>query len=153
AFGFADLTEDAPFAYEQVDVPAGTSLSVVARAAGTRPEVIEALNPDLVRTRTPPDRGSSKVRLPPGTAAVYAASTDKTRDADKMETVVLRFGETLDDVARAHGSSAKELRRLNGVRDTAELRGGTSIVVPRRGPIAKAKLKESDKESESTGSA
>ena len=145
AFGFADLTEDAPFAYEQVDVPAGTSLSVVARAAGTRPEVIEALNPDLVRTRTPPDRGSSKVRLPPGTAAVYAASTDKTRDADKMETVVLRFGETLDDVARAHGSSARELRRLNGVKDTLELRGGTAIVVPRRGPAAKPRDKDTEK--------
>ncbi|HLK92581.1 MAG TPA: transglycosylase SLT domain-containing protein [Polyangia bacterium] len=137
AFGFADVTQDAPFAYEQVDVPAGTSLATVAREAGTRPEVIEALNPDLFRTRTPPDRGVSKVRLPPGTAAVYAASLDKDRDADKLETVVLRFGETLDDVARAHGSTARELRRLNGVKDTLELRGGTSIVVPRRLAIAK----------------
>ena len=118
AFGFADVTLDAPFAYEQVDVPAGTALATVARAAGTRAEVIEALNPDLFRTRTPPDRGATKVRLPPGTASVYAASFDKTRDSDKLETVVLRFGETLDDVARAHGSSARELRRLNGVRET-----------------------------------
>jgi len=148
AFGFADVTLDAPFAYEQVDVPAGTALATVARAAGTRAEVLEALNPDLLRTRTPPDRGPTKVRLPPGTASVYAASFDKTRDSDKLETVVLRFGETLDDVARAHGSSAKELRRLNGVRETTELRGGTSIVVPRRGPVAKAKVKDSDTESE-----
>jgi membrane-bound lytic murein transglycosylase D len=147
AFGFADVTEDAPFAYEQVDVPAGTSLGTVARAAGTRPEVIEALNPDLVRTRTPPDRGASKVRLPLGTAAVYTASVDKTRDADKLETIVLRFGETLDDVARAHGSSARELRRLNGVKDTMELRGGTSIVVPRRA----ASAKEKDREATATG--
>jgi membrane-bound lytic murein transglycosylase D len=144
AFGFADLTQEAPFAYEQVDVPPGTSLAVVARAAGTKPEVIEALNPDLLRTRTPPDRGSSKVRLPPGTAAVYAASMDKTRDADKLETVVLRFGETLDDVARAHGCGARELRRLNSVKDTLELRGGTAIVVPRRGSVAKEKDKDKD---------
>jgi membrane-bound lytic murein transglycosylase D len=153
AFGFADVTLDAPFDYEQVDVPAGTSLATVAHAAGTRAEVIEALNPDLLRTRTPPDRGATKVRLPPGTAAVYAASFDKARDSDKLETVVLRFGETLDDVARAHSSSARELRRLNGVRDTTELRGGTSIVVPRRGPVAKAKAKESDKDSEATATA
>jgi membrane-bound lytic murein transglycosylase D len=143
AFGFADVTLDAPFAYEEVDVPPGTSLATVARAAGSKPEVIEALNPDLFRTRTPPDRGASKVRLPPGAAAVYAASFDKTRDADKLETVVLRFGETLDDVARAHSCSARELRRLNGVKETAELRGGTSIVVPRRGV---AKEKDKDKE-------
>jgi len=149
AFGFADVTLDAPFDYEQVDVPAGTSLATVARAAGTKTEVIEALNPDLFRTRTPPDRGATRVRLPPGTASVYAASLDKTRDSDKLETVVLRFGETLDDVARAHGSSAKELRRLNGVRDITELRGGTSIVVPRRNTVAKDKEKDKEREKKS----
>jgi membrane-bound lytic murein transglycosylase D len=134
-FGYADVSPDAPFAYEEVDVPAGTSMSTVARAAGTKPEVIEALNPQLQRDRTPPDRGVTKVRLPPGTSATYVASFDKTRNAaDKLETVVLRFGETLEDVGRAHGASAKEIRKLNGVRDSVELRGGMAIVVPRRAP-------------------
>lgn len=133
AFGYADVSPDAPFSYEEVEVPAGTSLSTVARAAGTKPEVIEALNPNLSRGRTPPDRGMTKVRLPPGTGVTYAAGFDKTRTAaDKLETVVLRFGETLDDVARAHGASVKELRKLNGVKDTVELRGGMAIVAPRR---------------------
>jgi membrane-bound lytic murein transglycosylase D len=139
AFGFGDVTSDAPFAYEEVDVPPGTSLATVARAAGTKPEVIEALNPDLIRDRTPPDRGAVKVRLPPGTAATYLASIDKARDSDKVETVVLRFGETLDDVARAHGITTKQLRRMNGVKDSIELRGGTTIVVPRRAGAAVAK--------------
>ncbi len=49
--------------------------------------------------------------MPPGTAATYAASFDKTRDGDKVETVVLRFGETLDDVARAHGTTANSCAR------------------------------------------
>jgi membrane-bound lytic murein transglycosylase D len=73
------------------------------------------------------------VRVPQGAAAQYQASFEKVRGGDKLETVVLRFGETLDDVARAHGANARELRRLNGVKDTAELRAGTAIVVPRRG--------------------
>lgn len=146
AFGFADITLDAPFAYEEVEVPPGTSLATVARAAGTKPEVIEALNPDLVRDRTPPDRAAAKVRLPPGTAAVYAASFDKNRDGDKVETVVLRFGETLDDVARAHGTTAKQLRKMNGVRDSVELRGGTAIVVPRRAVASAAEPGKEPKE-------
>ncbi len=142
AFGFGDVTADAPFAYEEVDVAPGTALATIARAAGTKPEVIEALNPDLIRDRTPPDRAAAKVRLPPGTAAVYAASIDKNRDSDKVETVVLRFGETLDDVARAHGTSAKQLRKMNGVRDSIELRGGTTIVVPRRASAVAAKSEQ-----------
>jgi membrane-bound lytic murein transglycosylase D len=132
-FGYGDVSPDAPFAYDEVEVPAGTALATVARAAGTKPEVIEALNPQLQRGRTPPDRGVSKVRLPPGTAVAFAGAFDKTRAAgDRLETVVLRFGETLEDVGKAHGVSAKEIRKLNGVKDSLELRGGMAIVVPRR---------------------
>ena len=107
AFGFADVTPDPPFAYEQVDVPAGTALATVARAAGTKPEVIEALNPDLIAE---PDAARSRRghgAPAPGHGVAYAASFDKTRDGDKVETVVLRFGETLDDVARARGTTAQ----------------------------------------------
>jgi membrane-bound lytic murein transglycosylase D len=134
AFGLADVAIDAAFAYEEVDVPAGTTLATVARAAGVRQEVVEALNPHLVRGRTPPDRGVVHVRLPPGTSATYVASFEKSRTgADKLETVVLRFGETLDDVARTRGVAARELRRLNAVKDGGELRAGMAILVPRRG--------------------
>jgi membrane-bound lytic murein transglycosylase D len=133
AFGYGDVTSDPALAYEEVEVPAGTALATVARAAGARSDVIETLNPQLLRGRTPPDRGTSRVRVPQGAAAQYLASFEKVRGGDKLETVVLRFGETLDDVARTHGANTRELRRLNGVKDTAELRAGTAIVVPRRG--------------------
>jgi membrane-bound lytic murein transglycosylase D len=134
AFGFADLTLDAPFAYEEVSVAPGTTLATVARAADTKTEVIEALNPHLARGRTPPDRPATLVRVPPGTAALYAANIEASRTAsDRLEIVTLRFGETLDDVARGHGTTARELKRLNSVRDTGELRAGVAIVVPKRG--------------------
>src|SRR5262249_42216279 len=59
----------------------------------------------------------------------------------------LRFGETLDDVARARGVAVRELRRLNGVKDAAELRAGTAIVVPRKGtPAVASKDKDKDKD-------
>jgi membrane-bound lytic murein transglycosylase D len=132
-FGFAEVTPDPAFAHEEVEVPAGTALATVARAAGTRPEVVESLNPQLVRARTPPDRGPMLVRIPPGTAALYAAGIEKSRTADgKLEAVVLRFGETLDELARQRGISTRELRRINGVKDSIELRAGTSVLVPKR---------------------
>jgi membrane-bound lytic murein transglycosylase D len=133
AFGFGDVAWDPAYAYEAAEAPAGTALSTIARAAGAQVEVIEALNPELVRDRTPPDRGPSRVRLPPGTAAAFAANLEAARGGDRTETVVLRFGETLDDVARARGTNARELKRLNGVKETGELRAGVSILVPKRG--------------------
>jgi membrane-bound lytic murein transglycosylase D len=150
AFGFAEVTPDPPFAYEEVDVPAGTTLATVARAAGAKTEVVEALNPHLLRSRTPPERGITRVRIPVGTAAVYATNIDKARTVDKtdkVDTVVLRFGETLDDVARARGVAVRELRRLNGVKDSAELRAGTAIVVPsKKATIASASKERGNKE-------
>jgi membrane-bound lytic murein transglycosylase D len=139
AFGFADVVVDPPFAYESVQTPAGTSLATVARAAGAKLEVIEALNPHLVRDRVPPGRSATSVRVPPGASAAYADALDAARGpGDRMDTVVLRFGETIDDVARACRITPRELRRLNGVKDSGELRAGVTVLVPKR-PTAKDK--------------
>ena len=142
AFGFGDLTPDAPYSYETAEAPAGTSLTAVARAAGAHVEVIEALNPELVRDRTPPDRGPSRVRLPPGSAAAFAENLETSRAGERTETIVLRFGETLEDVARARGTNARELKRMNGVKDSSELRAGVSILVPKRAGAAPKKPRD-----------
>jgi membrane-bound lytic murein transglycosylase D len=136
AFGFGEVAPDPAYVYEEVQAPAGTALSTIARAAGARVEVIEALNPHLVRGRTPPDRGPSRVRVPPGAAVAFAANLESAGASERTDTIVLRFGETLDEVARTRGINVRDLRRLNGVKDSAELRAGVSIVVPKRGVAA-----------------
>src|SRR5438552_11256767 len=119
AFGFGDIVPDPPFVYEKVDGPPSTTLATVARAARTRPEVLEALNPQISRQRTPPDRGNYAVRIPPGSAAAFAEAFERTRGpSDKLETVTLRFAETLDEDARARGPSARVLRPHTWVQDT-----------------------------------
>jgi membrane-bound lytic murein transglycosylase D len=133
AFGFSDVVPDPPFAYETVEIPGGTTLATVARAAKARPEVIDALNPQIARDRTPPDRGATSIRIPVGATPAFIEAFDRTRGPkDKLEAVTLRFGEALEDVAKAHGTTARELRRLNGVKDAGELRAGVAIVVPRK---------------------
>jgi membrane-bound lytic murein transglycosylase D len=131
AFGFQDVAPDPPWAYDRVEAAPGTTLGTLARAAGVRQDVVESLNPELLRGRTPPDRAAGGVRLPVGTAVVYAQAIDGARAAvDQVETVVLRFGESLEDVARARGLSVRELKKLNGVKDTGEVRAGAAVVVP-----------------------
>jgi len=133
AFGFGNVAADPPWAYDTIQVPAGTAFATLARAAGTSPEVIASLNPELLRDRVPPDRGPCPVRIPLGSSGVYAQAVAQLRKAnDRVETVVLRFGDSLESVAKARGVSVRELKRLNGVGDTAELRGGTTILVPAR---------------------
>jgi membrane-bound lytic murein transglycosylase D len=139
AFGFGEVAADPPLAYDRVEARPGTGLAVIARAAGTTLDVIQALNPELVRDRTPPDRAPIKVRVPAGSAGLYAEGIDRaSAAAERLETYVIRFGESLDDVAKGHGMSTRDLRRLNGVRDAAELRGGATIMVPPRSAKAAA---------------
>jgi membrane-bound lytic murein transglycosylase D len=131
AFGFADVVPDPPYVVDRVEVPPGTGLAAVARAVRAQPQVLAALNPQLLRDRTPPDRGKYELRLPPGTAPLFAEGFERQHaPADRVETVTLRFGETLEDVAKARGTTTRELRRLNGVKDSSELRAGLAIVVP-----------------------
>jgi len=95
--------------------------------------VLQALNPQLARDRTPPDRSVLAKRIPVGTTPAFAEAFERSRGAvDRLDTVTLRFGEGLDDVARAHGTTARELRRLNGVKDSSELHAGVAIVVPHK---------------------
>jgi membrane-bound lytic murein transglycosylase D len=133
AFGFADVAMDPPWEFDRVEVPSGTSFASLARAAGTRPEVIEDLNPEFVCGRIPPDRGPVVMRVPLGSASLFAKAANETRTSgERLQPVVLRLGETLDDVAKARGISLRELKRINGATDTADLRGGMTILVPAR---------------------
>jgi membrane-bound lytic murein transglycosylase D len=131
-FGYQNIVQDPPWEFDRVEVPAGISFATLARAAGARPDVIEDLNPEYTSGRIPPDRPTVVLRVPLGSANLFAKAAGDARAGEKLQPVVLRFGETLDDVAKARGSSVRELKRINAVSDTAELRGGMTILVPLR---------------------
>jgi membrane-bound lytic murein transglycosylase D len=131
-FGFGDLAMDPAWEFDRVDVPSGISFAALARAAGARPDVIEDLNPEYIAGRVPPDRPTVTLRVPLGSAALFAKAAIEAKTNERLQPVVLRFGETLEDLAKARGCSARELKRLNNVTDTAELRGGMTILVPNR---------------------
>jgi membrane-bound lytic murein transglycosylase D len=56
-FGFDDAPIDAPVAASDLEVPGGTALSLVARAAGTSVRSLRALNPEIL-VASVPDRGA-----------------------------------------------------------------------------------------------
>jgi membrane-bound lytic murein transglycosylase D len=136
AFGFDSIAQDAPWEFDRVEVPSGISFASLARAAGAKPDVIEDLNPEYISGRVPPDRPTVVLRVPLGSASVFAKAAADARVGERSQSLVLRFGETLEDVAKARGCSVRELKRLNAVTDTAELRGGMTILVPTRAATA-----------------
>jgi len=127
-FGYQDVPADPAYGFDRVTVRSSLSLATVAKAAGVSAAEVEALNPELRRKRTPPDVPSWELRVPRGGGERFLAAAEWQREA--VRPYVLRFGERLDDLAVAFGATPRELKALNGLDDTADLRPGLTLVVP-----------------------
>ncbi len=151
-FGFAELVPDAPVEADEVSVPAGVALSVVASAAGCTVKEVEALNPELRASRTPPPPPQAPqpppasgttasptpaadyaVRVPSGKGAACTASLAKSKK-DVLEKYVVRFGETLEQIAKDRHVTTQKLVELNGVAQNEIVRGGATLLVPKVDP-------------------
>lgn len=82
-YGF-DVEVDAPYSYDRVFVPGGTSLARVAESLDLAPRLLRDLNPHLIRGVTPPGE-AYPVRVPVGASPTVVASlagAGGTRTAD-----------------------------------------------------------------------
>ena len=106
---------------------------------------LEALNPELRAQRTPPKESDVAqavvgqnnpekgwpLRVPKDKGQAVIASLAKIkRDEIALERYVVRFGETVDQVAVARGTTAGKLAEINGIEPGELVRGGTLLLVP-----------------------
>lgn len=132
-FGFDDTRVDAPVVAADLDVPAGTNLALVARAAGTSVKAIRELNPELL-TDVVPDRGRSyAVHVPSSGIARAQALLPRLidqRDRDGLESVASEdFDWGRDELPRG----ARTQRRQHGYDPYASDDEAPRRPAPRRG--------------------
>lgn len=160
-FGFGDLTIEPSLDADEIFVPPATSLASIAKAAGVPTKDIETLNPELRASRTPPlgdddPKGATfSVKIPPGKSPIVLANLPKIKHDEKpLERYVVKFGESLDQIAGAHGTSSSKLSELNAIAPGELVRGGTVLLVPRpeSTALASAGKAGSGSTSASTGS-
>lgn len=134
-YGFTNLEYQAPLEYEQVEVPGGVSLATVARAAGVDEDVVEELNPHLMRGMTPPGE-TWPVRVPLDRGGDFAANFERilAETPDPVEYVIGR-GETLTHIARRFGVSVDALQSANGGLNPRRIQAGQRIRVPVDGAV------------------
>ncbi|CAN5802634.1 hypothetical protein BH23GEM6_BH23GEM6_15800 [soil metagenome] len=70
-YGMDGVERWLPVPSDVVEVPGGTDLAVVASASGVGKEIVEKLNPHLVRGMTPPG-AAYQVRIPEGRGELFA---------------------------------------------------------------------------------
>jgi membrane-bound lytic murein transglycosylase D len=132
AHGFDPVQPDLPLDFEEVTVPDATSMDVLAAAAEVDQELVERLNPQLRRGFTPAGQ-ETRVRIPPGTAGVFATNYRKIPPEERvtfLEHRVVR-GDTFWDIARSYGMDVDLLQSANPGTSPSRLQIGQWIVVPR----------------------
>jgi membrane-bound lytic murein transglycosylase D len=153
-FGLADVTPAPSMAFDTVMVRPGVPLSQVAAAARAPLTTVEELNPQYLRSRTPPaapntssnvksssgasGKGNGKalmypVRVPAGKGTLATAGLVTAEDPEaEAVTYLVRFGDTAKVIASDLGVSAERLVYLNGLGDSEALAPGTVLLVPKR---------------------
>ncbi|MBK9796062.1 MAG: LysM peptidoglycan-binding domain-containing protein [Holophagaceae bacterium] len=118
-----------PYVYETVTVSSMTSLTVLARCAGTDASTLKALNPELLRGSTPP--GTYQLRVPPGKAMDclrQLAHMPATKRLD-FNSYTVRKGDTLAKVAKRFKLNPDDLLAANDL-TAKQFQPGRRLLVP-----------------------
>lgn len=131
------------FAFDSVHVGPRVPLSVIAKSSGTSVDVIQDLNPHILRGMTPP-RDSMFVRIPEGRRARFdsAFALVPSDDRTGARTITAEKNATWASIARKHKVSARAVSTYNpkvkANRSTGRIAPGTSILVPTAAVVAAA---------------
>lgn len=154
-YGFGDVVPQESLAYDVVTVPDATDLGVIARAAGEKVSVIEALNPNFVRGVTPPQR-KVEVRVPAGRAEAFRVAYAKIPPSQRVTKIehVVRKGETLSGIAKRYRTTVAAIQETNKIKNANSIRAGMTLVIAyggARGTAAKAAGASTTRTASSTG--
>ena len=127
AYGFGNVRPAPQLMYDQIRVPASTSLSLIAQASDTTVEYIRYLNPEFRTNMTPPE--PYIVRVPAGKANEVVAIFRKLPVTNRNTVAVgnTSKGETWENISARTGISVQDLRAANGNTNVP----GSKVIIPK----------------------
>ena len=136
-FGFQTYPQDKVLVeFEEVLIPKSENLRTIASVANVDRDTLAMLNPELLRCCTPPQKAAYRIRVPKGEPArlLEAAIDEGTigRYAN-FHRYVIRRGDNISKIAKAHGVPQEAILSMNEVRTVRALKPGTELVIPERG--------------------
>ncbi|HEY0016821.1 MAG TPA: transglycosylase SLT domain-containing protein [Longimicrobium sp.] len=145
-YGLGSVQRWMPLESDEVQVPAGTRLSVVAQAVGVSENEVKRLNPHLVRSMTPPGKKAYAVRVPRGRSQRFAAAfagiqkqaaenaarerREEQRRLAAARRHTVRRGESLWTIARRYDTTVKKVQAANNLGRRNRIRPGQRLVIP-----------------------
>jgi membrane-bound lytic murein transglycosylase D len=107
-------------------------LDALAECAGTSASTLENLNPELLRFCTPPDVKHYRLRIPKGSAEIFAANYAKLPESKKRHWLTYRVkkGETIRGIAKKYHLNSSSLAEANSLSRKSKLKAGRVLLVP-----------------------
>jgi membrane-bound lytic murein transglycosylase D len=129
-YGFSPV-DDALVSFDEVILTGATSVDVIARAAETAQEIIEEMNPQLIRGFTSPG-SETRIMLPLGTGAIFMRNYQLIPEDERLSVLEHRVvsGDTLGHIALRYGVSVAVLLEANPEVQPTRLQIGYWVRVP-----------------------
>ncbi|MDI6807759.1 MAG: LysM peptidoglycan-binding domain-containing protein [Candidatus Eisenbacteria bacterium] len=158
-YGF-NVQYDDPLEFDEIAVGGLVDLKTVASICDVPLEAIKALNPGLLRQRTPPGASGVTLRVPPGTgelclarlASIPPSPVPSDEPKTKAGKYVVRKGDTLSGIAAELGVSLSALRRANHLGESSMIKAGGVLSIPGSKNAASPAVGPSRDSSPSSGS-
>ena len=130
-YGLDRIAPMSPVVFDTVTTNYPIDLRLVADVTGASVQEVVALNPSLLRLRTPPDTDFD-LHLPIGTKDVYL---DRLKSIPEDKRVSWRFhtvkpGESLEGIATSLHAHASEIAETNGIAAGEAVAPGDELVIP-----------------------
>jgi membrane-bound lytic murein transglycosylase D len=128
-YGFDRVLPDPPIFVETVRVSVPTDLRLVAETIDCSLDLIQGLNPSLLRITTP--RGDFDLKLPVGTKEKFVEGIARIPEDKRVFWRWHRVaaGESLQEIARKYKTTAAAISEVNTL-PGPELQAGAKLVIP-----------------------
>ena len=154
-YGF-DVEYDEPLEFDEVATNQPLDLKKVAKALGSTPDVLSELNPELLRGVTPPNVRRYNLRIPKGTAELFAQAFEKadTKANGLFVEHEVSKGQTLSYISQKYSVPVSVIQEANGLNNAHRLSVGQVLVIPANQTVAEVKTmvnsKKMDKKNNGT---
>ncbi len=130
SYGF-EITPADPLVYDHAVVNESIDLSVLARCAETDIKTMKDLNPELLRSCTPPGYKGYEIRIPAGKSEIFRQNYSNIPDDLKRDWIVhnVKRRETLGSIAKRYGVTSTMIAEANHL-TSHKISVGKSLVIP-----------------------
>jgi membrane-bound lytic murein transglycosylase D len=131
-YGFVDIQFEPELAWEEVKIDRPLELKTVAEALGCSVEEMKTLNPELLRSVTPPNTRDYSLKVPSGSREKFLAAYESMESA-KTATWArhkVKRKETLAKIANRYGVSQYAILEANNLSKGTKLKTGTELIIP-----------------------